>query len=144
MQSSLAFGARRIGWTPDRINWSMTQTGTSASFSIDSVCVHVVFEQHEPDVWIVSFDAEEHELEQAFTLALHIFDGVMIAVREFLESREPNTLVFPTTQQKGLADAYEVYLQREERHLEMIGYKLEMPKPMERVIEFRLRRMAFD
>jgi hypothetical protein len=120
----------------------VTQTGTTASLLIDSVCVHVTFEQREPNVWIVAFDVEEHEIEQAFTLALHLFDGVMLAVREFIERGDPATIVFPDIQQKGLADAYEVYLLREENHLARLGYNVEVPDRIGRLTELRLRRMG--
>ena len=120
----------------------MTQAGTTASFLIDSVCVNVTFEQREPNVWIVAFDAEAHEIEQAFTLALHLFDGVMLAVCEFIERGDPASVVFPDVQQKGLADAYEVYLLREEAHLARLGYTVEVPERIGRLTELRLRRMS--
>src|SRR5690348_6909986 len=99
MHSSLAFVAQPIDWNPEGISWSMTpQTGTTASFSVESVTVDVNFERREPAVWFVSFTTPESECQQALLLVVHIFNGVMAAVHEFLKLWEPNILVFPASQ----------------------------------------------
>ena len=129
-------------WKPDRINWSVDpQTGIIASFSIESVAVQVTFEQAEAGVWTVSFAILEPEGEQTLTLAFHIFNGVMVAIREFLELRDPIALVLHA-HDEGLADAYDVYLQREQSQLAVVGYQVETPERMMPLTEFRLRRVV--
>ena len=141
MRSSRAFAAPRIGSNPVRISWNTTrQTGTTASFSIESLIVQINFEQRKPGAWIVSFTMLEDESQQALTLATDIFSGVMAAVQEFLDLREPDLLIFPASQREGLADAYEVYLQREEREFKRRGYRIELPERAGPIIEFRLQR----
>ena len=129
-------------WKPDRINWSVDpQTGIMASFSIESVAVQVTFEQAEAGVWTVSFATLEAEGEQTLTLAFHIFNGVMVAIQEFLTLRDPIALVLHA-HDEGLADAYDVYLQREQSRLAVVGYQVETPEGMTPLTEFRLRRVV--
>ena len=119
--------------------WDLSGTNrATARFSVESVAVQVLFEQQEPGAaWNVSFDVERGELRQAVHLSFHIFNGVFQAVREFLEVRHPELVVF-ATKREALADIFQTYLRRESPTIERLGYQLEGPQ-LRRVIPSKWR-----
>jgi hypothetical protein len=119
--------------------WDLSGTNrATARFSVESVAVQVLFEQQEPGAaWNVSFDVERGELRQAVHLSFHIFNGVFQAVREFLEVRHPELVVF-ATKREALADIYQTYLRRESPTIERLGYQIEGPQ-LRRVIPSKWR-----
>lgn len=111
-----------------------------AAFSVESISVQVLFEQQEADAaWRVSFDVKPGEVVQAVHSAFHIFNGVFQAVREFLEVRQPELVVF-ATKRNALANIYQVYLRREQAEIERLGYRLEALQQIERYQEFAIGR----
>jgi len=64
-------------------------------------------------------------------------------VREFVEVREPDVLVFATKRDE-LAGIYQTYLRRESSTLENLGYRLEGPHRVEPYVEFTLRRVRLS
>lgn len=125
------------------LTWNLSGTNrATARFSVESVAVEVVFEREEPGAaWNVSFDLERGELRQAVHLSFHIFNGVFQAVREFLEVRQPELVVF-ATKRESLAEIYQTYLRRERATIERLGYELEGPQRIEPYTEYRLRRVG--
>jgi hypothetical protein len=119
--------------------WDLSGTNrATARFSVESVAVQVLFEQQEPGAaWNVSFDVERGELRQAVHLSFHIFNGVFQAVREFLEVRHPELVVF-ATKREALADIFQTYLRRESPTIERLGYQIEGPQ-LRRVIPSKWR-----
>ena len=125
------------------LTWNLSGSNrATASFSVESVAVQVRFEQEELGAaWNISFDVERGELRQAVHLSFHIFNGVFQAVREFLEVRQPELLVF-ATKREALADIYQTYLRRERSTIERLGYQLEGPQRVEPYVEYTLRRIV--
>jgi len=123
------------------LTWNLASPGhATASFTVDSVKVLVSFEQQEPNApWHVLFEVDKGERTQVAHAAFSIFNGVFQAVEEFVEVREPESLVF-VTKKDELAGIYQTYLRRESSTLERLGYRLEGPHRIEPYVEFTLKR----
>jgi hypothetical protein len=112
-----------------------------AAFLIDAVKVVVSFEQRESDApWHILFEVERGEGTEVAYSAFAIFNGVFQAVREFVETREREMIVFASKREE-LAGIYQTYLRRESATLEALGYRLEAPYRMEPYVEFLLKRV---
>jgi hypothetical protein len=124
------------------LTWSPSGPKRStASFSVDSIAVEVAFEQQESGAaWNISFDVQRGEPGHAVHASFQMFNGVFQAVREFLEVRSPELLVF-TTKRDSLAGIYETYLRREQPEIERLGYRLEGPQRVAPYQQFTLRRI---
>ena len=67
----------------------------TATFGVDGIKVIVSFEQREPDgPWHVVFEVDLSDGTAAVHSSFEIFNGVFQAIDEFIEVREPETLVF--------------------------------------------------
>ncbi len=113
----------------------------TASFTVGSMQVEVSFDAPEDaDEWRISFETGGTATSSEGVLtAFDVFNGVFQAVREFIEVREPETLIFATKTDK-LANIYQTYLRREASALEQLGYEVEGPVRIEPFMEFILRR----
>ena len=114
-----------------------------AAFAVRSLNVEVALEQRETNgPWHVAFHVVEGEkLDRPdYHLAFRIFNGVFQAVRDFIETRQPNIVVF-ISKDEDLAGIYETYLRRERSAIESLGYQLEGPHRVEPYTEFTLRRI---
>ena len=112
-----------------------------AVFSVKSLRVEVSFEQREQNgSWHVSFHVIKGEAPERKTEAFRVFNGVFQAVREFVETREPELVVF-VSKEESLAGIYSTYLRREQPTLEQLGYSLEGPFQVELYTQFTLRRL---
>jgi hypothetical protein len=102
--------------------WDNARRGyASARFGVQEVAVTVAFEQMESDSpWRVGFTAERGEPTQVVLSAFEIFNGVMQAVQEFLDIRQPDAIVLV--------------------RIEQLGYVVEGPVRAEPYAEFTLRR----
>ncbi len=113
----------------------------TATFSVDGIKVTVSFEQREATgPWHVVFEVDQSDSTAAVHSAFEIFNGVFQAVEEFIDVREPETVVFATKRDK-LAGIYQTYLRKESATLEKLGYKLEGPHRVDPYVEFTLKRM---
>ena len=56
-------------------------------------------------------------------LAFRVFNGVFQAVREFMERREPEMLVF-VAEDDDVANIYATYLRRDRNAMDDLGYEL--------------------
>jgi hypothetical protein len=69
--------------------------------------------------WHVVFEVDQSDGTAVAHSAFEIFNGVFQAVEEFVEVREPETVVFATKRDK-LAGIYQTYLRKESTTLERL------------------------
>lgn len=123
--------------------WVLKSTSHAvAKFQVKTISVEVEFEQREHrGAWHVAFNTAAGEISDRtnMVLAFRIFNGVFQAVREFIETREPDVLIF-VSKDEDLERIYDAYLRREKPALEAIGYRLEAPQHVEPYAQFILRR----
>ena len=122
------------------ITWDLVSSRPGlvvAHFRLNDIEVEVRFEER--GQWTVSFEVLQGSSSQTAYTAFHIFNGVFQAVEEFLETRNPDILVFATKRQE-LADIYELYLRREQDRIAAIGYRLEPVSRVDPYREYTLRR----
>lgn len=126
-----------------QVTWKLKSTTHAvAAFSVRTVSVEVDFEQRELNrPWHVAFKTVGGEMADRTNLwlAFPIFDGVFQAVREFLETRQPDEMVF-TAKDDEVAGVYQTYLRRESANMEQLGYVFEGPHRIVPYTEFLLRR----
>jgi hypothetical protein len=141
MQSFAEFAAENFH-SEVLLNWKLVGTTHAiAAFSAKTLKVEVSFEQREENgPWHVGFEVLQGESEERTTVAFRIFNGVFQAVREFVETQEPEIVVF-ISKNDDVERIYETYLRREKASLEALGYRLEGPDRVEPYAQFTLRRM---
>ena len=124
------------------VAWDLSGASRAvASFTVDSVKTTVSFERRTADgPWHVVFEVEKGERTEIAHSAFAIFNGVFQAVQEFIEVREPATIVFATKRDE-LANIYQTYLRKWTPELERLGYQLEGPIRVEPYTEFMLTRV---
>jgi hypothetical protein len=127
-----------------KVTWKLRSvTHAIAAFTVKSLAVEVSFEQREHNgPWHVGFNTMHVDTADRtnLTLAFRVFNGVFQAIREFIDTREPEILVL-IAKDEDLASVYETYLQREEGALDELGYKLEGPHRVEPYTEWTVRRI---
>ena len=113
----------------------------TATFGVDSIKVIVSFEQSDASgPWHVVFEVDQGDSTAAVHSSFEIFNGVFQAVEEFIEVREPETMVFATKRDK-LAGIYQTYLRKEASKLDKLGYRPEGPYQVDPYMEFVLKRV---
>ena len=126
------------------MNWKLKSTAhVLATFTVKSILVEVDFEQREHNgPWHVSFNTLHGEMPDLKNemLAIRRLNGVFQAVHEFMETREPEAVVF-IAKDDDRASIYSAYLHRESSKIESLGYKLEGPHSVEPYTEWTLRRI---
>jgi hypothetical protein len=80
------------------LTWDLSGVSRAvASFTVDSVKATVAFERRgSSSPWHVTFEVAKGDSTEAVRSAFAIFNGVFQAVAEFIEVREPETLVLAT------------------------------------------------
>jgi hypothetical protein len=112
-----------------------------ATFDVRTLHVEVSFEQREPDgPWHVAFNVVAGDPAERTASAFRVFNGVFQAVREFIETREPEIVVF-ISKDEDVAGIYGTYLRREKTAIEALGYVVEGPHRVDPYTEFTLRRV---
>lgn len=141
MQSFAEFVAEALQ-SEVELNWRLrSESFVLATFEISSLAVEVTFEQREfAGPWHVAFDVRKGDASESVHLAFHVFNGVFQAVKEFIEVREPEVILF-VTKREDLASVYETYLRRERGTLETLGYDLAPPHDVPPYREFMLKRV---
>jgi hypothetical protein len=121
--------------------WDYPRRGlATAKFGVRDIAIIVTFEEPEPTApWRVEFEVQRGDSNSAVYAAFEIFNGVMQAVEEFLNVREPGELVI-VSKSEQLARIYETYLKRESGRLERLGYSFEGLLHKNLYTEFTLRR----
>ena len=122
--------------------WKLSSaTRAVAAFDVRSLHVEVSFERREANgPWHVAFQVVAGEAAERTGSAFRVFNGVFQAVREFVETREPEIVVF-ISKNEDIAGIYETYLRREKNELEALGYTIEGPHRVDPYTEFTLRRV---
>jgi hypothetical protein len=125
-----------------RLIWDYPRRShATAVFHVDGIKVVVSFEERDANgPWHVVFEVDQSNSTAAVHSSFEIFNGVFQAAEEFINVREPETLVFATKRDK-LAGIYRTYLRKESATLEKLGYKLEGPHRVDPFMEFVLRRV---
>jgi hypothetical protein len=125
------------------VTWRvMSLTHAVASFDVGEVRVEVDFEQRQSGgAWHVGFNTVRRPPDdrKVVPLAFRIFNGVFQAVTEFVETRQPELVVF-VSKDEDLERICSTYLHREERSIAELGYRLEGPDRVGEFSEFTLRR----
>ncbi len=122
-------------WSHPRHSYS------TATFSVEGIRVTVSFEQREATgPWHVAFEVGHSDSTAAVHSAFEVFNGVFQAAEKFIDTREPDTVVF-VAKRKNLADIYQTFLLRGSDTFEKLGYKLEMPHRIDTPVEFTLKRI---
>ena len=115
-----------------------------ASFTVNPVKATVSFERRgDGGPWYVTFEIKKGDSTEAVRSAFAIFNGVFQAVGEFIEVREPETLVFATKRDE-LASIYQTYLRKWSTRIEELGYRLEGPIRVDPYTEFLLTRVRLS
>ena len=122
--------------------WNLSRVDhVTATFAVDGTTVVVSFERkQESSAWYAAFEVERGELTGVAQSSFEIFNGVLHAVTEFVEVRQPDLLVFASKNER-LANIYQTYLRRESATLDKLGYVLEGPQRVDPFVEFTLRRV---
>ena len=145
MQSFAEFAAESFQ-SEVQLNWKLkSPTHAAATFTVQSALVEVSFERREPDgPWYTSFDTVKGDLtdKKIVTLAFQIFNGVLQAVREFTETREPELMIF-ASKEEALTGIYETYLRRERPAFHRLGYQVDGPQRNNLYTEFVVRPAYF-
>lgn len=126
------------------VNWKLKSTTHAvAAFAVKSITVEVDFEQREhAGPWHVSFNTLHGEMQDLKNemLAIRRLNGVFQAVRQFIETREPEAVVF-IAKDEDRAGIYSAYLRREKIRIERLGYRIDGPHRIEPYTEWTLRRV---
>jgi hypothetical protein len=124
------------------LTWNLTRNNlVTATFEVDGIEVVVTFERKQDSpAWYVVFEVGQSDSTATAHSSFEMFNGVLQAVIEFVEVRQPDMLVFATKKDK-LANIYRTYLRREAATLEKLGYQLEGPQRVDPYTEFTLRRI---
>jgi hypothetical protein len=125
------------------VNWKLkSTTHVVATFTVKSILAQVDFEQREQNrPWHVAFNTLHGELADLKNemLAIRRLNGVFQAVRQFIETREPETVALIAKDQDR-ASIYSAYLRKEKPTLVSLGYDIEGPHQVEPYTEWTLRR----
>ena len=125
------------------LNWRLISTTHAvATFTISSVTVEVSFEQREfKGPGHVAFNLVRGDAAETARMAFRIFNGVFQAVGEFIETRQPDVVVF-ISKDEDLAGIYQTYLRRERGRIEKLGYVLEGTHRVDPYTGLTLRRVS--
>lgn len=126
------------------LRWTTDSTDhTVVTFNVKSLAVDVNFEQRSQDgPWHVGFNVGRGEPvdQMNMALAFRVFNGVFQAVREFMERREPEILVF-VAEDDDVTNIYATYLRRDRNAMDDLGYELRVPYKVGQNSEWTLRRV---
>ena len=81
-----------------------------------------------------------HGKDSAIYAAFQIFKVSFKPSRSFLETRQPEVVVF-STKRRGLSEIHDTYLTREAERLEQLGYALDNIQRVPPFSEYVLRRL---
>jgi hypothetical protein len=123
------------------LTWVTGETGrVIARFEVAGIRVETAFTETRKNEWRVGFDVvSKAGLAENIHASISIFSGVFQAVREFLEVRQPDRLVF-ASKEDALGHLYEEYLQKQGNPLREIGYRAVAPVKMSSLAEFAIEK----
>lgn len=123
--------------------WSSEGLGVAiASFEVAGTHIQTRFEEMQKNEWRVGFEAFSNATTtENIHASIRIFSGVFQAVREFLEVRQPEKLVF-ASKEEALGHLYEEYLQKQGTPLRRMGYRMIAPVRVSPLAEFTIEKTA--
>jgi hypothetical protein len=121
--------------------WTTEGAGVAtACFQVSGIRVETTFLETSKGEWRVGFEAiSKASAMEGIQASICVFSGVLQAVREFLEVRHPEKLVF-ASKEEALGHIYEEYLQREDTSLHEMGYRMATPLKMSPLTEFVIKK----
>jgi uncharacterized protein YndB with AHSA1/START domain len=123
------------------LTWITQGTGQAiARFEVVSTRVDTTFTETRTGGWRVAFDVtSKASASENIHASIRVFSGVFQAVREFLEVRQPERLVF-ASKEEALGRLYEEYLQGQDTSLRQMGYCMVSPVKMSPLVEFAIEK----
>ena len=123
--------------------WSAEGSGVAiAGFEVAGTRVEIKFEETSVNEWRVGFEAFSNaSTSENIHASIRIFSGVFQAVREFLEVRQPQELVF-ASKEEALGHLCEEYLQRQDTPLRKMGYRMVEPVRASPLAEFAIEKRS--
>lgn len=121
--------------------WTTSEaTHAVARFEVSGIRVDTTFTETGRSEWRVGFDVtSKASATENIHASIRIFSGLFQAVREFLEVRQPQRLVF-ASKEEALGHLYEEYLRRQETPLGKIGYRMAPPVKVSPLAEFAIEK----
>jgi hypothetical protein len=102
--------------------------------------IDTTFTETRANEWRVGFEvAPDPSGTASIHSSIRIFSGVFQAVREFLEIRQPERLVF-ASKEETLWQLYEEYLKRQSSPLRDLGYRMIAPVRISPLAEFTIEK----
>jgi hypothetical protein len=122
-----------------------TTAGSSeviAGFEVSGLRVATTFTETGKNDWRVAFDVTSSaSASDSIHASIRVFSGVFQAVREFLETRQPQRVVF-ASKEEALGRLYEEYLQRQDTSLHRLGYRMIPPLKSSPLTEFTIEKTS--
>lgn len=121
--------------------WSTEGPGAAvARFEVAGTRIETRFEVTRLNEWRVGFEAFSNaSASENIHASIRVFSGVFQAVREFLEVRQPDKLVF-ASKEEALGHLYEEYLQKQDTPLQRMGYRVIAPVKVSPLAEFTIEK----
>ncbi|HEV2134398.1 MAG TPA: hypothetical protein VGR47_09045 [Terracidiphilus sp.] len=122
-----------------------TTTGVSeviAKFDVSGMHVATTFTETARNNWRIAFDVTSTaSASESVHASIRVFSGVFQAVREFLEARQPQRVVF-ASKEEALGQLYEEYLRRQDTSLHQLGYRMIPPIKSSPLMEFTVEKIT--
>lgn len=124
-----------------KLTWSTKGVAAAmARFEVAGIRVESTFVETSKGEWRVAFDAtSQGSALENIQASIRVFSGVFQAVREFLEVRQPEKLVF-ASKEETLGHIYEEYLRRQDTALHEMGYRMISPLKSSLLVEFVIEK----
>lgn len=111
-----------------------------ARFELSGMRVATTFVETSSSEWRVAFDVTSSaSASESIHSSIRVFSEVFQAVREFLETRQPQRLVF-ASKEEALGHLYEEYLQKQDTSLRRLGYRMIPPLRSSPLTEFTIEK----
>lgn len=115
-------------------------TEAIARFEQSGMRVATTFTETGGHAWRGAFDVTSSaSASQNVHSSIRVFSGVFQAVGEFLETRQPQRLVF-ASKEEALGRLYEEYLQKQDTSLHRLGYRMIPPVRSSPLMEFTIEK----
>ena len=123
------------------IVWALAGVNRAlAHFSAGDALVEITFDAMGDRGWRAGFDVKSKATaSENIHSSIRVFSGVFQAVREFLEVRQPDRLVF-ASKEEALGRLYEEYLKRQGTALREMGYRMAAATKMSPLAEFTIEK----
>jgi len=125
------------------LTWVTGEAGQAiARFDVSGTRVDTVFTESGKSQWRVAFEVtSQASASENIHASIRVFSGVFQAVREFLEVRQPERLVF-ASKEEVLGRLYEEYLARQNTTLRGLGYRMAPAVRISPLMEFAIEKVT--